>query len=273
MKTDSFFCNFFQNLPKLFFRLIDRPETNVDNYTMRSLEFKDTGTRLDGVFEPHAGTPGPVFIWEAQFYKDNNFYALMASRKARYWLNFDRKREVICVAIYPSRKFEAEEDEPMRDLVKGGLVRIFLDELPEAGPDEIELAILQMIVIDEKRILPKARELTQKAKDDKLPPDVQASLLQFLSSAIVIRLPKISIKELEMTFTKEDFKKSLAVREMMEEARNEALVDARKERDALLKENNIAFAKRLLLRGDSVASVVEVTGLPLIEVKKLVNVQ
>jgi hypothetical protein len=83
-----------------------------------------------------------------------------------------------------------------------------------------------------------------------------------------------------MTFTKEDFKKSLAVREMMEEARNEALVDARKERDALLKEKDaalkekdIAFAKRLLLRGDSVASVVEVTGLPLIEVKKLVNVQ
>ncbi len=54
MKTDSLFYRLFQTLPRLLFDLIMQPPDHAPQYRFASVEVKQTGFRVDGVFVPPA---------------------------------------------------------------------------------------------------------------------------------------------------------------------------------------------------------------------------
>ncbi|QJB28147.1 DUF2887 domain-containing protein [Limnospira fusiformis SAG 85.79] len=52
MKTDSIFYRIFQQYPRSFFELLNRPPEESDRYQFTSVEVKQLAFRLDGVFLP-----------------------------------------------------------------------------------------------------------------------------------------------------------------------------------------------------------------------------
>ncbi|MDB9315895.1 DUF2887 domain-containing protein, partial [Spirulina sp. CS-785/01] len=52
METDSIFYRIFQQYPRSFFELLNRPASDADNYEFTSVEVKQLAFRLDGIFLP-----------------------------------------------------------------------------------------------------------------------------------------------------------------------------------------------------------------------------
>ncbi|PNW38869.1 UNVERIFIED_CONTAM: hypothetical protein BEN50_15575 [Euhalothece sp. KZN 001] len=78
MKTDSLFYKLFQNVPELFFELIQ--ETNSSAYQFDSVEVKQTSFRCDGVFLPDENTAEtPIYFVEVQWQKDETLYGRLFS--------------------------------------------------------------------------------------------------------------------------------------------------------------------------------------------------
>ncbi|NEP07926.1 MAG: DUF2887 domain-containing protein [Okeania sp. SIO2G4] len=61
MKTDSIFYQIFLNFPRIFFELINQPNTNTQTYEFTSREVKQLSFRLDGLFLPTDNNPNKPF--------------------------------------------------------------------------------------------------------------------------------------------------------------------------------------------------------------------
>ncbi len=55
MKTDTLFYELIRELPQVFFELIGKPETNLENYSFTVPEVKQQSFRLDGLFSTLKG--------------------------------------------------------------------------------------------------------------------------------------------------------------------------------------------------------------------------
>ena len=144
MKRDSLFFRFFEDLPNSFFQMIGRSETEAERYDLNAIEYKETSVRLDGVFVPREPDADPAYIWEAQYYASDNVYANMLSKVGRFLEHGDSSQDWVAVVIYPNRSMEQKNLRPYRCLLGSDqCVRIYLDELPPARPDQFELGILE----------------------------------------------------------------------------------------------------------------------------------
>ncbi len=139
MKRDPLFFRLFKELPGCFFQLVGRSQSDAQRYALEAIEYKATSVRLDGVFRPLRPGDDPVYLWEAQFYASKKVYANLLSKIGRFLEHGDAEQDRVAVVIYPNRELEQKNLRPYRCLLESDqLVRIYLDELPPAPPDQFE---------------------------------------------------------------------------------------------------------------------------------------
>ena len=134
-------------------------------YELASVEYKETSVRLDGVFQPRQPAVDPAYLWEVQYYASDKVYANMMSKVGRFLEHGDPAQDWVAVVIYPSRSLEQKNLGPYRCLIDSDqLVRIYLDELPPAPPDNIELGVLQLITAKPEAALDRAQAMVPRVR-------------------------------------------------------------------------------------------------------------
>ena len=230
MKRDSLFFRFFKELPRSFFQMIGRADTDPEKYELNAIEYKETAVRLDGVFLPREPKVDPAYIWEAQYYSSNAVYANLFSKVGRFLEHGDRNQDWVAVVIYPHRGMEQKNLRPYRWLIQSDqLVRIYLNELPPAPPDQFEMGILELIAAKPEVALAKARAMVPRLRGSNRPPQFQRQVVQFLETIILYQFPKMSRKEIETMLQVTDVRETRVFQEALEEGLEKGLEKGRQQ--------------------------------------------
>lgn len=259
MKRDPLFFELFKELPSCFFRLVHRPEQDAEKYRLEAIEYKATAVRLDGVFRPLNPDPGPTYLWEAQFYPSDKVYANLLSKIGHFLEHDGPAQEWIAVVIYPHRAMEQQNLHPYRCLVNSDqLIRVYLDELPPAPPDQFEMGILELIAAKPEAALEKAKSILPRVRASNRTQKLQRLLIQFVETIILYQFPGWSRKEVEKMLQVTDIRQTRIYQEALEEGRQEGA-----------EQKAEAIARQLLEMGRPVAEIAQVTGLTPAQVRKL----
>ncbi|HEX3149464.1 MAG TPA: Rpn family recombination-promoting nuclease/putative transposase [Gemmataceae bacterium] len=263
MKRDPLFFELFKELPGCFFQLIGRPESDAQRFELEAIEYKATSVRLDGVFRPREATIDPVYLWEVQYYSSNKVYANLLTKIGHFLDHGDPAQDWVAVVIYPSRTTEQKNLHPYRSLIESDqLVRIYLDELPPARPDQYEFGILELIAAKPEAALSKAKALVPRVKAAQRPKHFERLLLQFIETVILYQFPQWSRNEVEKMLQVTDIRQTRVYQEALEEGREEGRVEGRVE---VLEE----LAKKMIKLGRPVSEITQLTGLTTAQVRKL----
>ena len=263
MKRDRLF----KDLPGCFFQLVKRNPQDAARYKLEAVEYKATAVRLDGVFRPLEPAAGPAYIWEAQFHASDRVYANLLTKIGHFLDHGDPHQDWVAAVIYPGRSLEQKNLHPYRWLLNSDqLIRIYLDELPPAPPDQFELAILELIAAKPETALERARALVPRVRASKRPRQFQEMLLQFIETVIVYQFPRWSRAEIEKMLTVTDITQTRVYQEAKEEGLKEGL---EKGRDEGREEGRELVARRLLDKGRPIDEVADSTGLTPAQVRKL----
>lgn len=228
MKRDSLFFRFFQELPSSFFQMIGRADTDPLRYELNAIEYKETSVRLDGLFLPRDPRIDPAYIWEAQYYASDKVYANLLSKVGRFLEHGNSSQDWVAVVIYPKRSMEQKNLRPYRCLLQSDqLVRIYLDELPPAAPDQFEMGILELIAAKPEVALEKAQVMVPRLRSSNRSNAFQRQVVQFLETIILYQFPQMSRKEIEKMLQVTDVRETRVFQEALEEGeekgRREAL--------------------------------------------------
>ena len=259
MKRDSLFFELFRDLPRGFFDAIGRSDVDPRQYELKSIEYKESAVRLDGVFLPRTAAAGPAYIWEAQCYRSNTVYANLMSKIGRFLEHGDPSQEWVAVVIYPTRSLEQKNLGPYRCLLSSDqMVRVFLDELAPSETDRLELGILGLIAVGPDEALRKARELVPRVRSSKLAVVFRRRVIQFIETVILHQFPKLSREEIERMLQVTDVRETRVFQEALQEGREEGREQA-----------ILDVATRMLRLGRPVAEVADATGLSAVKVRAL----
>ncbi len=267
MKRDPLFFRLFKDLPGCFFQLVGRPDSDAERYRLEAIEYKATAVRLDGVFLPVEPQSDPAYIWEAQFYASDTVYANLWTKIGRFLEHGDPNQNWIAVVIYPSRSVEQTNIHPYRCLLASDqLVRIYLDELPPARPDQFELGILELIAAKPEPALEKARAMVPLIQNSNQPRQFQQTMIQFIETVIVHQFPNWSREEIERMLQVTDVTQTRVYQEALEEGRREGIETGIEKGKA---EEAEKVARRLLKMGLSITDVAKATKLSPSQIRKL----
>lgn len=275
MKRDSLLFRFFTDLPGCFFQLIGRPATDANRYTLDAIEYKETAVRLDGVFQPREPDIDPAYIWEAQYYPSEKMYANLWSKIGRFLEHGNPRQDWVAVVIYPNRSLEQKNLQPYRCLVESEqLVRIYLDELPPAAPDEFEMGILELIAARPEAALEKARAMVPRLKTSKRPQSFQRQVVQFIETVVLYQFPKLTRKEIEAMLQVSDVRETRVFQEALEEGLEKGRKEGREEGVEQGIERGIErgieqVALRMMRLNRQVAEIAAATGLNAAQIRKL----
>jgi predicted transposase/invertase (TIGR01784 family) len=259
VKRDPLFFQLFKDLPSCFFQLVGRSSVDAERYELEAIEFKSTAVRLDGVFRPREPDAGPAYIWEAQFYASEKVYANLWTKIGRFLEHGDPSQDWVAVVIYPNRTFEQSNLHPYRCLVQSEqLVRIYLDELPPAPPEQFEMGILELIAAKPDAALEKAKAMVPRVRQSKLPQDFQRLVVQFIETVIVHQFPNWSRAEIETMLQVTDVTQTRVFQEALEQGRQEG------EELGIEK-----VARRMIDLGRPITEIAQATGLTAAHVRKL----
>jgi predicted transposase/invertase (TIGR01784 family) len=265
MKSDSLFFRLFKESPNCFFHLIGRPENDAQQYDLDSIEYKSTAVRLDGVFQPRRSDVDPAYIWEAQTYPSDKVYANLLTKIGRFLEHGNPKQDWVAVVIYSNRSVEQKNLRPYRCLIDSDqLVRIYLDELPPAPPDNFDLGALQLIAAEPEAALEKAKELVPRVRQSKRSHRYRQMVIQFIETVIVHQFPHLSREEIENMLKVNDVRQTRVFQEAKEEGKKEGKEEGIEEG----LEKSLA-ALRLLMLNRPIAEIAETTGLTVAQVRKL----
>ena len=218
MKRDPLFFRLFKELPGCFFQLVGLSERDAERYSLEAIEYKATSVRLDGVFRPLQAGDDPAYLWEAQFYASEKVYANLLSKIGRFLEHGNAEQDWVAVVIYPNRELEQKNLHPYRCLLESDqLVRIYLDELPPAPPDQFEMGILELIAAQPETALKKAQAMVPRLRASKQPRQFQRTLLQFIETVIVHQFPKWSREEIETMLQVTDVSQTRVFQEALEQ--------------------------------------------------------
>ncbi|PNW38868.1 UNVERIFIED_CONTAM: hypothetical protein BEN50_15570 [Euhalothece sp. KZN 001] len=195
MKTDSLFYKLFQNVPELFFELIQ--ETNPSSYQFDSVEVKQTSFRCDGVFLPDENTAEtPIYFVEVQWQKDETLYGRLFSEIFLYLRHHPEQQFWRAVLIYPQRSSEGTIDPAYEVLINSEQVkRIYLEDLQETQPDSWGLKIFKLMIESESNAAQEAQEILQEIKRETFPVSSE-SIEELVETIIVYKFPQLSRKEI-----------------------------------------------------------------------------
>ena len=271
MTTDPILYRLFEEMPGFFFQLVGRDEADSERYKFAAIEYKKTAVRTDGVFVPLHPNIDPAYIVEVQFYPSNKVYANLLTKIGLFLEHDNPKQDWVAVVIYPSRALEQKNLKPYRCLLESDqLIRIYLDKLPPAQPDQFAMGILELIAAKQAEALVKAKAMIPRVRKAKLPKKFEQNLLEFILTVMLYKLPQMSREEVEAMLEVTDIRQTRVFQEALEEGlekgREEGLEQGREQGRKVERE---ALARKLLKMDRPVAEVAEMTGLTLAEVRKL----
>ena len=224
MKRDPLFYRLFEELPTCFFQLVGRQADDARRYELEAVAYKSTAVRLDGVFRPLDPDAGPAYLWEAQFYRSDKVYANLLTKIGRFLEHGDSGLDWVAVVIYPDRSLEQSNLHPYRCLVQSDqLIRVYLDELPPAAPDQFEMGILELIAAKPEAALEKARAMVPRLRRGNVTKQFQRMMIQFIETVIVHQFPNWSRAEIEKMLQVTDVRQTRVFQEALEEGRQEGL--------------------------------------------------
>lgn len=259
MKSDSLFFRFFKELPSCFFHLIGRAESDAQRYELDAIEYKETAVRLDGLFRPLQPDVDPAYIWEAQNYASDRVYANLLTKIGRFLEHGDPNQDWVAVVIYANRSLEQTNLRPYRWLIDSDqLLRIYLDKLPPAHPQQFELGVLELITAKPEAALEKAQELLPRVKASRRASQFQRMVIEFIETAIAHQFPTLSREEIETMLKVSDFRQTRVFQEALQEGREEGR-----------EEGVEKVAQNLLKMGRPIAEIVQATGLTAAQIRKL----
>jgi predicted transposase/invertase (TIGR01784 family) len=266
VRSDEIFYRIFQEAPSSYFELIGAPPETAAEYKFTAEELKHAGLRLDGLFVPkRAGAP--VHFIEVFTYKTEHAYSNLFA-KIFLWLDkHNPGQDWRACVIFAGRALEPKNVSPYSDLLTGGRVkRVFLDELPEPTANQFGLGILELIGCPAAQTLDKAKTWVQRVAGAKRATVNRRGLVELIETVVLSRLPGLGRKELENMLQLADVRKSRVFAEGVEEGIQKGIEKGIEKGEALALEK---VAARLLAKGDSIAEIAEVTGLPVDSIKKL----
>ena len=195
MKTDSLFYKLFQNVPELFFELIQ--ETNPSSYQFDSVEVKQTSFRCDGVFLPDENTAEtPIYFVEVQWQKDETLYGRLFSEIFLYLRHHPEQQFWRAVLIYPQRSSEGTIDPAYEVLINSEQVkRIYLEDLAKTQTNSWGLKIFKLMIESESKAAQEAQEILREIKRETFPVS-SASIEELVETIIVYKFPQLSRKEI-----------------------------------------------------------------------------
>ncbi|BAZ00946.1 hypothetical protein NIES37_49440 [Tolypothrix tenuis PCC 7101] len=230
MKTDSIFYRLFQELPAIFFELIDNPPEIANIYQFASVEIKQTAFRIDGVFLPTQDEQSPIYFVEVQFQPDSDIYLRLISEVALYLRQNKPKNPWRGVVIYPSRDIDIGDKEHFLELFQSQRISlIYLDELGESASLPIGIATIKLVIEGEDTAINTARELinrTQQAINLQLP---QKQLLELIETILVYKFPQMSREEIEAMFGLSELKQTRVYQEAEQEGKQKGRLEAKLE--------------------------------------------
>jgi len=258
MTRDPLFYRFFKDLPGCFFQLIGRPANDSARYDFKAIEYKETSVRLDGVFLPRDRAE-PAYILEVQYYQSDKVYANILSKIGRFLEHGDPDQNWVAVVIYPHRAMEQKNLKPYQCLVESNqLLRIYLDELPPAPPDQFELGVLELIAAKPEAALEKARAMVPRLRASKRSKRFQQMMVQFIETVILYQFPQWTREEIEKMLQVSDVRQTRVFQEALEEGLQKGREEERE-----------AIATALLGMGHPAEEIAKATGLAVSQIRKL----
>ncbi len=221
MKTDSIFYKIFLDYPRSFFDLIGEEATQENNYTFSSIEVKQLSFRLDGLFLPtEENSSQPLYLVEVQFQPDEDLYYRLFSEFFLFLKQYKPQHPWQMVVIYPSRKIERKHSIHFRNLLNLEEVSIiYLNELGEETKDSLGIGMINLVVESEKKAVPQAKELIEKAQNQLSDEGTKRQLIDLIESIIVYKFPQKSREEIEAMFELADLKQTKVYQEALGEGR------------------------------------------------------
>jgi predicted transposase/invertase (TIGR01784 family) len=200
---------------------------------------------------------------EVFFYRTPHAYSNLFA-KVFLWLETKNPAQNwhACI-IFAHRRLEPRETLPYAALLGSKQVtRVYLDELPRGGDDQLGLGILRMIASSPTQALADAKKWLTRVGDWKKPVPIRRKAVELIELAVLGHFPSLGRKELEDMLQIRDFRETKVYREAREEGLEEGLEKG-------LEEGRREIALRLLAKKHSVAEVAELTGLSVQRVRAL----
>lgn len=144
MKTDSLFYTIFQELPFVFFALLDIPESATTQYQFTSQEVKQLAQRLDGLFLPVTDNPElPFYIVEVQFQPDLYLYDRLFNELLVYIKQYRPPHPWRLVVIYPDRQTERINEIHFGEFLQlPSVTRIYINELSPSSTTSLPIQLV-----------------------------------------------------------------------------------------------------------------------------------
>lgn len=256
MKTDSIINRFFREFPGEFFTLIGESRQKAENYEFTAVEVKEQAFRFDGVFKPKA-TVDPLYFFEAQFQRENDFYLRYFGEIAVYLRQNQPANPWQAIVLFPALEFDPGVHPHYQEFFHSGRIkRIYLSELSAAALQRFPLNLLKIILDSNQEALTTARVFIEQLPAQVYDKKSQEVITELLVNLLLNKLPKLSREEIEKMFEPllTDVRESRFYQEVAEE------VGIKKARE---------IAATMLRKRMSLKLVSEVTGLSAAELRDL----
>lgn len=181
----------------------------IPGYRFTSVEVKEKAFRFDGIFTPPTDDL-PLYFVEVQFQYNPNFYRQLLSEIFLFLNQQNTSQDWVAVPIFPTRAVDVKQLSAVEEeMVSSGRIRrIYLDELWQRSTPEWQL--LELITCPESRAQEVVRDLQAKTRDE--------VILDFVSTILLYKFPRLSRKEIEQMFSLDDLRKTRVVQEVEQES-------------------------------------------------------
>ncbi len=274
MKTDKEFYKLFSADPKRLFELIGIP-AQVD-YTMKSITLKDFELRMDGFLESDDKNE-PVYFVEFQGYPDETIYHRIIKAMAVYGETHP-ERPIRGMILFTKESLDPKT-KPWYNLTQfkdqGFKVYYFDEMLKKLEEKEMHhplVSVFKPYLIEDQEVLKEESKKWYVALED----GVLNKRVRDIYCTVFIRwmqerFTKLTYEEIFiMLESLTPIEETISYKELVEKGKKEGKKEGEKKGEEKGRnEEKIEIAKKMLLRGDTIPSVMEVTNLSVDEIEKL----
>ena len=229
MKTDSLFYRIFLEAPGILLQLGGLPPEvaaqEASQYEFRSVELKQTASRIDGMLLPQNNTPNrPVWFTEVQFQCDEYLYHRLFSELTLFLRQNPALSDWRCIIIFPRRSIEPKCTDLYQELLNSDRVyRIFLQDLPAVADLPLDIALIKLITEPESRAVDSAKGLLDRAQQENVAFLATPDLIDLIKTIIMYKFEQRSREEIEAMLGLADLKQTRVYQEALEEGLEQGL--------------------------------------------------
>ena len=231
MKTDKWFYELFLSQPGMLAELV--PGIQADwEFNYSATVVKEKAFELDGVFTPISDDPMiPIVFAEAQMQTDAYFYHRYFAEVFLYLKQYQINRSWRGLLILRSRGLNFGAELPYEDLLDRRVIRLYLSDLKNQQNLTTNLALLQLLVLDQdqgakiaKNLLRTAPTAAEFQRCLSLIETILANKFPALTKEIIMQL--LDLKQMDITQSK--FYQEIRA-EAIQEGRQEGRKEGRQE--------------------------------------------